>query len=49
MLVSAEIVTCVAAILGCLKLTAAEFSRLRKTQQLRQAQRRAFANAALQA
>ena len=40
MIASVEIVICVAALLGTVKLTAAEYARLRRSQQLGQALRR---------
>jgi hypothetical protein len=37
MIVSVEIICCVAAIAGCVKLISAEYTRLRKNRQLKQA------------
>lgn len=42
MIISVGIVTCLVAILGAARLTTAEYSRLRKSRQLRQATRRIF-------
>jgi hypothetical protein len=39
MIASVEIVTCLAALAGAVKLTAAEYTRMRKTRQLSQALR----------
>jgi hypothetical protein len=42
MIASVEIVMCFAALFGTVRLTAAEYARLRKRQQLEQALRRAL-------
>jgi hypothetical protein len=47
MIASVEIVTCIVALLGTVKFTAAEYARLRKSQQVGQALRRACENASL--
>ncbi len=47
MVASIEIVTCIAAIAGSVKLTAAEYVRLRKSRQLREALRLALGVPAL--
>jgi hypothetical protein len=46
MVASVEIITCLVAIAGSVKLTAAEYVRLRKNRQMRQALRLALANPA---
>jgi hypothetical protein len=46
MVASVEIITCLVAIAGSVKLTAAEYKRLRKNRQMRQALRLALANPA---
>jgi hypothetical protein len=37
MIVSVEIITCLAAIAGCVKWTASEYTRVRKSRQMNQA------------
>jgi len=44
MIVSVEIVTCLVAIAGSVKLTTAEFTRLRKSRQMKQALQVALAS-----
>lgn len=49
MIASVEIVTCLVAIAGSLKLTASELSRYRKTRQMRQALRIALCSSIVNA
>jgi hypothetical protein len=44
MIVSVEIITCLAAIAGCVKWTASEYTRARKSRQMNQALQLALAN-----